>query len=358
VYEKTRRGEKSAQQLASVVPGSDGAFLVEFSASENQSETSWDITPGYEQNASITSEVNCSGVFPTTEPDFTLQDSTSLDWEPDSGFVEELELSSLVRSSEVERFLNDQSSFDWFLSGPTPDLTFDPTFSVPEDCMFHTPFLVLRPMDRYSSPSSSSSSSSLAAPRSPFTHTYLSPGSQIGRTFLLQNIQSCATMLSTSTLPPFIHNTSFSLPDPHFSPIHGPSQPESLAICHSIVKLYTTKTNATSAFIWRTMKMERDRMMAEFSDSDEDTVLAMLQAITIYILIRIFDQDAFCVDFDRELVGAMTVCPSPSPSKTLSNNNLQEIAIKCELAGFLCGAEVEGRRPEWKEWVLMESKRR
>ena len=48
-------------------------------------------------------------------------------------------------------------------------------------------------------------------------------------------------------------------------------------------------------------------MVTEFSDSDEKTVVAMLQAITIYILLRIFDLDAFGVDFDRELVGAMTV---------------------------------------------------
>lgn len=51
-------------------------------------------------------------------------------------------------------------------------------------------------------------------------------------------------------------------------------------------------------------------MMSTFSDSDEETVLAMLQAITVYILLRIFDTSAFSVAFDRDLVGAMTVrCP-------------------------------------------------
>lgn len=47
--------------------------------------------------------------------------------------------------------------------------------------------------------------------------------------------------------------------------------------------------------------------MEEFEDVDEWTRLSMLQAITLYILLRIFDQDSFSVDFDRELVRAMTV---------------------------------------------------
>jgi hypothetical protein len=46
--------------------------------------------------------------------------------------------------------------------------------------------------------------------------------------------------------------------------------------------------------------------MNELSNWDEETILAMLQAITVYIL-KIFDGDPFSVNFDRELVGAMTV---------------------------------------------------
>ncbi len=53
--------------------------------------------------------------------------------------------------------------------------------------------------------------------------------------------------------------------------------------------------------------MEKDRFMKEFEDADEWTMLSMLQAITLYTLLRIFDQDSFSIDFDRELVRAMTV---------------------------------------------------
>jgi hypothetical protein len=85
-----------------------------------------------------------------------------------------------------------------------------------------------------------------------------------------------------------------------------PTQP-TLEICKSIISLYTTKTPSTSSFVWRTITMEKDRFMNEYLDGDEWTVLSMLQAITLYILLRIFDHDSFSADFDRELVRAMTV---------------------------------------------------
>jgi hypothetical protein len=76
-------------------------------------------------------------------------------------------------------------------------------------------------------------------------------------------------------------------------------------------------------------------------DTNEWNLLAMLQAITIYILLRIFDEDSFSVDFDNGLIQTMTA-----------------IAIKCEEFGFLCTREVIDELPVWGEWVVMESKRR
>lgn len=107
--------------------------------------------------------------------------------------------------------------------------------------------------------------------------------------------------------------------------------------------------------------MEKDRFMEQFEDADEWTTLSMLQAITLYSLLRIFDEDLFSVDFDHELVRAMTVkYPNPKNVEAIEklNPSLQEIAIKAEQQQLLCPAEVKGWRPGWKEWVLLESKRR
>lgn len=96
--------------------------------------------------------------------------------------------------------------------------------------------------------------------------------------------------------------------------------------------------------------------------ADDWTILSMLQSITLYILLRIFDQDSFSVDFDRELVRSMYV--SYNRFHRSKNEHyiltciLQNLAIKAEQYQLVCQAEVEGVRPDWKEWVLLESKRR
>lgn len=330
-YELARRGENLAQQLASPPlsePRSNGTTLVETSRLGSQKEISWESYSSYNNQTLLNPNVDHSRAVAVV-PDLLCQ-HTSFEWEPDAGCGEEIEAFDAVANSYSNGLGND-FPLDWFSSGPLPSLTFESAFSTPADCMFHTPYLVLRPMDyEYAS-----QSTSLVSPRSPFIHSRLSTGSQIGRTFLIQSMQSYATLLATSTLPLFIHSVSL--------PTQGPSLPSSapLEICKSIISLYTRKTAATNQFIWRAITMEKDRFMEEFEDVDEWTRLSMLQAITLYILLRIFDQDSFSVDFDRELVRAMT-----------------KIAIKAEQRQHLCQAEVEGWRPDWKEWVLLESKRR
>ncbi|KAK3625108.1 hypothetical protein LTR56_019179 [Elasticomyces elasticus] len=267
-------------------------------------------------------------------PDLTPQYDLAL-WDPDAGFVEDWEISDVVADTTSNGYSTNETPINWFTSGPTSSLTLDATLSIPADCMFHTPYLVLRPMDHDLSPTSS---------RSPFIHACPSTGSQIGRTFLLQNIKSYATALATKNLPVFIHGTSLPSLDPSScqAPTCATPPPSpTLEICRSIISLYTTKTPATSSFVWRTITMEKDRFMNEHADGDEWTVLSMLQAITLYVLLRIFDEDSFSVEFDRELTRAMT-----------------EIMIHADQWRLVCSAEIEGRRPEWTEWLLVESKRR
>ena len=79
----------------------------------------------------------------------------------------------------------------------------------------------------------------------------------------------------------------------------------------------------------------------QFNTVDDYECLQMLQCTAIYIVLRVFDRDSFKVDFDARLVDAMT-----------------EIAMKLEITGFMAAGEIEGYRPQWQEWIHMESKRR
>jgi Fungal Zn(2)-Cys(6) binuclear cluster domain len=297
VYELTRRSENLALQLASPPLNerrSADAMLVETSKLGGQNDILWDASPSRNSQALLNSNVDQSRDL-TVEAELLYQ-NTVFGWEPDAGGVDEFEGSD-VGVNLYSNGAGNEFSHDWFSSAPLPGLTLESTLSIPADCMFHTPYLVLRPLDF----DYRSQSTSLLTPRSPFIHSHLSSGSQIGRTFLLQNIQSYATLLATSSLPPFIH--------PVFLPPQGPSLPSSapLEICKSIISLYASKTAATSPFIWRAITMEIDQSMKKLEDADDWTTLSMLQAITLYILLRIFDQDSFSVEFDRELVHAMTV---------------------------------------------------
>jgi hypothetical protein len=296
VYELTRRSENIAPQPASPTLNerSAGAMLVETSKLGDQNDSSWDTSLSCNNRALLDADVDqLRALAVVPDPGYL---NTGFEWEPDAGVGEELEDSDVGVNYYPNGSSND-FSLDWFSSGTLPALTLESTFSMPADCMFHTPYLVLRPVD-FDYPSQYTA---LLSRRSPFIHSHTSTGSQIGRTFLLQSIQSYATLLATSSLPPFIHSISL--------PIQGPCLPSSapLEICKSIINLYTNKTAATAPFIWRAITMEKDRFDKELEDADDWTTLSMLQSITLYTLLRIFDQDSFSVDFDHELVRVMTV---------------------------------------------------
>jgi hypothetical protein len=318
VYELIRRSENLARQPASpslYEPRSDGTVLVETSKLGRQNEISWHASPSCNNQALLNSTADHSRALATED---LLYQNTAFEWEPDAGCVIELEGFNIGTYSHFNSSGND-FSFDWFSSGPLPSLSIESTFSTPADCMFHTPYLVLRPMDY----DYSIQSTSLISPQSPFIRTRLSNGSQIGRTFLMQSVQSYATLLATSALPLFIHPISL--------PTQGPSPLSAtpLEICKSIISLYVNKTAATSLFIWRAITMEKDRFLEEIEDADEWTTLSMLQAITVYTLLRICDQSPFSVTFDHELVHTMIVRYFNQRSDEASKYNIN-FAENCE----------------------------
>jgi len=299
-YELTRRSESLAQQSAappSNQPRTGDTLLAKAPQLVGPNEIPENITLEMHNESLACSDFQLSTAWPIHVSDISNRNEASFDWEPDGGFVEDQEVSHLAANSASGCYSNSEFPFDWLTAGPPPSLTLDSSFSTPADCMFHTPYLVIRPIDFHYP----TISSAIIPPRSPFIHTQLSAGSQIGRTFLLQSLQSYATLLSTSTLPPFIHNTSL--------PTYRPSPPSSapLEICKSIVDLYMNKTAATSPFIWRSVTTEKDCFIKQLEDTDEWTMLSMLQAITVYIFLRIFDESSFSVDFDREFIAAMIV---------------------------------------------------
>jgi hypothetical protein len=79
-------------------------------------------------------------------------------------------------------------------------------------------------------------------------------GSEMSVTFVRQILSSYpGMMLRKETFPPFIHSSYC---------LHG-QMPQPLANCMSIVQMFSTRTPASNEFVWRTIRMEQERLWVE-----------------------------------------------------------------------------------------------
>lgn len=90
------------------------------------------------------------------------------------------------------------------------------------------------------------------------TRKILKTGSEMSVTFVRQILSSYpGMMLRKETFPPFIHSSYC---------LHG-QMPQPLVNCMSIVQMFSTRTPASNEFVWRTIRMEQERLWVEVSKS-------------------------------------------------------------------------------------------
>jgi hypothetical protein len=86
------------------------------------------------------------------------------------------------------------------------------------------------------------------------TRKIVKTGSEMSVTFVRQILSSYpGMMLRKETFPPFIHSSYC---------LHG-QMPQPLANCMSIVQMFSTRTPASNEFVWRTIRMEQERLWVE-----------------------------------------------------------------------------------------------
>jgi hypothetical protein len=129
-------------------------------------------------------------------------------------------------------------------------LSLDTSFIEFSGSFFESPYLKLRYLT--SLHHSVSWSSSITRRHSPFIPTSRSGRSQLGQGFLLQNIRTYPKMLPESiNLPPFIHARAFQGNGLEGKLMSLPQNAlETLAVCRSIVQMYSIKTKQTSLFFF------------------------------------------------------------------------------------------------------------
>ncbi len=86
---------------------------------------------------------------------------------------------------------------------------------------------------------------------------------------------------------------------------------------------------------------------------DDWAVIAALQALTIYILLAIFEEDELSPNIDARLLHAMAVSTPLPWRKALTLG--QAIAKKAEESNNIACIS---QYTEWQEWVIGESKHR
>jgi hypothetical protein len=93
--------------------------------------------------------------------------------------------------------------------------------------------------------------------------TILQPSSEVVQHTTRLGVQAMRAypmmMLRRETLPPFIH--------PHWHRQSTPALPEPLSNCMSIAQMYAFRSEETKPFIWRTVKAEDERFLAQVTDS-------------------------------------------------------------------------------------------
>jgi len=84
-------------------------------------------------------------------------------------------------------------------------------------------------------------------------------GAQMSAYFILQILSSYPEkMLRVETFPPFIHPRCFS-----FRPDANNALRESLVNCMSLAQMFKVRTKETNKLLWRTIKMELERLCVE-----------------------------------------------------------------------------------------------
>ncbi|TVY90567.1 hypothetical protein LAWI1_G006508 [Lachnellula willkommii] len=185
----------------------------------------------------------------------------------------------------------------------------------------------------------------------------------LSRSYLLCTLRSYPHMMvSRQSLPPFIHpyygygvSTSGNEIDTHK---YGPA---SLNNCAAIVKWYSAKNKDNIEFIWRTIRAEQERLLAEYSHYSDQDAVAALQAITVYFLLRVSEDNEEVTNFDIPLIYTMVVRKdSVSVSETdmplMNRDDGQEIAMKVK--GVIRKYDNPSVRGTWEDWILAESLRR
>ncbi|KAF2122992.1 hypothetical protein BDV96DRAFT_639543 [Lophiotrema nucula] len=140
-------------------------------------------------------------------------------------------------------------------------------------------------------------------------------------------------MLRHNTLPPFIHprliSTDFE---------EGKMEP--LANCVSLVHMISSGVQGSRKLFWKNVRLECERLCAEILTLSKWELVTAMQALSIYILIRLDEGETDDNNYDYLLLATVIA---------------QQLACVDIVKGHKCG---QAFNRDWKHWIFEESRRR
>jgi hypothetical protein len=174
------------------------------------------------------------------------------------------------------------------------------------------------------------------------TRPKLNPAAQVTANHMTRILHSYPRMLlSYNTPPPFIHPQwiSASSTEAYLEP---------LANCMSLLGMLRVSIKKNSSLFWRNVRMECDRLSSSYETLDEYGVLAALQALLVYMLIRLAEGETEHNNHDAALLSTMTLMLHQLQTKT----HYQFQPLDLQPAELVYNGEI------WSKWILDESRRR
>ncbi|KAI1120689.1 hypothetical protein F5Y10DRAFT_257908 [Nemania abortiva] len=167
----------------------------------------------------------------------------------------------------------------------------------------------------------------------------LQAGAQRISNLILHTLKSYPLMiLRYNTLPPFIHPITVSpdVEDPHMEPLTN---------CLSLAHMITSGVQGSRKLFWKNVRLECERLCHENERLHKWELLAAMQALSIYILIRLDEGETDYNNFDSLLLKTFIVIA-------------QQLSLADATCQKQCGLCNDGLEISWKEWIFRESRRR
>ncbi|KAH6881320.1 hypothetical protein BKA58DRAFT_723 [Alternaria rosae] len=163
-------------------------------------------------------------------------------------------------------------------------------------------------------------------------------GAERAASLVFYTLKSYPLMLRQNTLPPFIHPSYVSFTD------EGATT-EPLENCIALILMMANGVKGSRKFFWRNVRIECERICDQNQSLNKWELLGAMQALSIYILIRLDEGETEHNNLDYLLERAVILV-----AIQLSRDDFD-----CYMHDVPCRSKSDN---SWQDWVYKESRRR